>query len=141
VSSLLTDRARKIALEEGKHSAPVWRTIRWVCNIDKAVCDAVMRKLLNPSYLAGVARTRLASSDHDDATKAWTRIHETLLPLATMVVVSPSVVSPEQALPTFDCTVDNVTEVHDNGGLIWALVNNIVRGVQGDYGTGRSAFE
>jgi hypothetical protein len=141
VSSLLPDKSRKIALEQGKHSALAWRTIRWVCRTDKAVCDAVQREVFNPSHLAGAGRTRFASRDNDDIAKAWTRIQETVLPLATMVVVSPSVVAPEQALSTFDCTVDSAGEVDDNGGLIWALVNNIIRGVQCDYETGRSAVE
>jgi hypothetical protein len=58
-----------------------------------------------------------------------------------MVVVSSPVVAPEQALPAFDCTVNIAAEVDDNGGLSWALVNNIIRKVQCDYGTGRSAVE
>jgi hypothetical protein len=141
VSSLLADKTRKIALEEGKHSALAWRTIHWVCNTNKAVCDAVKEEVLHPSHLAGAGRTRFASRDNDDAAKAWTRIYETLLPLATMAVVSPPVVAPEQALSTFDCTVDKTAEIDDNGGLIWALVNNIIRGVQCDYKTGLSADE
>jgi hypothetical protein len=141
VSSLLADKTRKIALEEGKHSALAWHTILWVCNTNKAVCDAVKREVLNPSHLAGAGRTYSASRDNDDAGKAWTLIHGTLLPLATMVVVSPLAVAPEQAFLTFDCAVDSAAEVDENGGLIWALVNNIVLGVQCDWGTGRSAVE
>jgi hypothetical protein len=125
VSSLLADRTRKIAFEQGKHSALAWRTIRWVCRSDKAVSDAVKREVLNPSHLVGAGRTRFASRDNDGTAKAWTRVYETVLSLATMGVVSPPVVVPEQALATFDCTVD------DNGGLI--------REMQCDLGTGRSA--
>jgi hypothetical protein len=141
MSSLLVDKTRKIALEEGKHSALAWRTIRWVCNTNKGVCDAVKREVLNPSHLTGAGRTRFASRDNDDAAKAWTRIHETLLPLATMMAVGPPVVAPEQALSAFDYTVDKTAEIDNNGGLIWALVNNIIRRVQCDYETGRSADE
>jgi hypothetical protein len=141
VSSLLADKTRKIASEEGKHSALAWRTICWVCDTDKAVCDGDKREVLNPSHLAGTGRTRFASRDNDDATKAWTRIYETLLPLATMAVVSPLAVAPGQALPSFDCTVESAAEVDENGGLIWALVNNIIQGVQCDYENGRSADE
>ena len=137
----LADRTRKIALEEGKHLALAWRTILWVCNTDKALCDAVKREVLNPSHLAGAGRTRFASRDNDDAGRAWTRIHEALLPLATMVVVSPLIVVPEQDLPTFDCTRNSAAEEDNNGGLICALVHNIIiREVQYDYGTGRSTF-
>jgi hypothetical protein len=55
--------------------------------------------------------------------------------------VGPPVVAPGHALSMVECTVDSAAEVDENGGLIWALVNNIIRGVQCNYGTGHSAVE
>jgi hypothetical protein len=140
VSSLLADKTRKIALEEGRHSALAWRTIRWVCSIDEAACDTAKREVLNPSHLTGVGRNRFASRDDDEIEKAWTRIHETLLPIVTMGV-DPSVVEPGQALMMVDCAIDSAGEVDEAGGLTWMLVNNIIRGVQCGDGTVRSAVE
>jgi hypothetical protein len=54
------------------------------------------------------------------------------------MIVSLPVVAFEQAPPMLDYTVNSNAEVDEIGGLIWVLVNHIIRGVQCDYGPGRS---
>jgi hypothetical protein len=120
VYSLLADKTRTIALEEGKHSSLAWRTIRWVCSIDAVACDAVKTQVLNPPNLIGAGRKRLTSAADDEVEEAWTRIHEVLLPFVTSGQVST----------TLDCDVGSVGEVNEATSLTWVLVHNIIHGVQ-----------
>jgi hypothetical protein len=129
VYSLLADKTRTIALEEGKHSSLAWRTIRWVCSIDEAVCDAVKTQVLNSPNLIGAGGIRLASAADDDVGKAWTRIHEALLPFATS----------GQASTTLDCAVGSVGEENEATSLTSLLVHNIIHGVQCEDGYVRSS--
>jgi hypothetical protein len=120
VYTLLADKTRTIALEEGKHSSLAWRTIRWVCSIDEAACDAVKTQVLNPRNLIGAGKKRLTSTAGDEVEEAWTRIHEVLLPFVTSGQVST----------TLDCTVGSVGEVNEATSLTWVLAHNIIHGVQ-----------
>lgn len=59
---------RQIALEEGRHSALAWRTVRWACGANAAVCEAVSAAF-TPQELSKAARRHSLS----DAAIAWWR--------------------------------------------------------------------
>jgi hypothetical protein len=120
VYSLLADKTRTIALEEGKHSSLAWRTIRWVCSVDEAACNTVKTQVLNPPNLIGAGRRSLTSTADDEVEGAWTHIHEVLLPFVTSGQVST----------TLDCAMGSVGEVNEATSLIWLLVHNIIHGAQ-----------
>jgi len=50
-----------IAMDESNHSALAWRTLNWVCSVDRNVCDAVYMDVFEESNLEMRFKQRAAS--------------------------------------------------------------------------------
>jgi hypothetical protein len=94
--AVLKEKIRTIALEETRHSALAWRTVRWACEMDAEVCSAVRRTSFASENLLQAFEKRFGRYDLDaNAQTAWQKVHSRLIPLVTQ--------STEPNHQTMDC--------------------------------------
>ena len=85
--SMLKDKIRTIAMEESRHSALAWRTVKWACRVDPNACSSVEENILRPDRLDRAFQERFTpfggkSGMLASARKAWEKVYKTLIPFA-----------------------------------------------------------
>jgi hypothetical protein len=83
--SILKEKIRTIAMEETRHSALAWRTVRWACEVDADACVAVKKEVFDDSYLKQAFTKRFTRFDHGglEASDVWEDVHGSLIPLVS----------------------------------------------------------
>ncbi len=81
--SLLKDKIRTIALEEARHSALAWRTVRWACEMDSDACSTVNNVIFDPEHLLRAFDNRFGRYEGSaPAQVVWQEVTSNLIPLA-----------------------------------------------------------
>ena len=107
LSEAARDATWKIAVDESRHSMLAWRTIEWICAVDKKVCDQVMKEVLNPVSMHKACERRFPG--RDDIRSAWVKIVDEL-PLAITA-------------GTPKCPADQPLSVEDGASAIAAYIS------------------
>lgn len=79
--SVLKDKMRIIALEETRHSALAFSTVRWACEVDSAACSAVRGGPFQEENLIQAFEKRFGHFNvNAGAMNAYARVHHILVP-------------------------------------------------------------
>ena len=115
-----------IAMEEATHSALAWRTLFWVCRVDKEACDVVKKEVLDVKQLNSRFDYRFRKAYEDradilgDMKAAWKKVY--------------------QGLASIDVEIDGVlcrdrNHIDKGANVLTLLTDNILRGVLCDTNT------
>jgi len=117
---LLAEKTTQIAKEEGNHSVLAWRTIHWICNMDKddEACVSVAKRWFEVNLMESSGEARLESKA---SINAWRYIYQQLVPLVT---------KSDNILPFVEGE-----HLLEDGSLVASLANDIVAGVRAAIGT------
>lgn len=130
--SLLKDKIRTIALEETRHSALAWRTVRWACEMEPEACSVVKTTVFNPENLSRGFEKRFGRYDLLDrnvAQTAWEQVYGQLIPFVVLdgsSTVAELMQSEECELSVQRALSDNILE-GDGGSLLKEMAVQIIQ--------------
>jgi hypothetical protein len=125
---LVKDKLHTIALEEGRHSSLAWRTVHWVCKVDKHACASVQQEVFTTDKLDAAFERRFSGTASNIKLQSeWERLYKTLVPFVTTKAI---VLSVQQDANDKCSEVSSASGSEKDGkSLTESLVENIIRGV------------